>query len=346
MMVIAHPRNYNLFTLNTTFTINFTKIAKDMNSQTSGNKLESAKHNLRIKVLMDKLRNKLKNFSVLDSGGRLVGQVKDVHLDKGRQLNLVISDADTAQNTRPFLLRSSHIQQVNYQSQSLLVDISKTEIQPMLEHRRSQSPGMQSSEKPLDAVQASDTRSPQIGNVNVSPAPTDYASSYTEQISPTEEMQDNLELHENDDLQEYSDAPDIVEEEVIRLLEERLVVNLSKRKVGEVVVRKEIETRMVEVPVQYEVLIVEQVSPELKRLAEIDLGQEEIPTIEATETIRREAQPTVSGEFTSVKTASLLLDAIAKQKSNGCKRVRVEIVLEDTEHQKTYQEWFDRCSGA
>jgi len=320
------------------------QIAKDMNSETSGKKLETADKNLRVKVLLDQLRNKLKNFYVLDSAGRLVGRVKDVHLDKSRQLNLVISDADTDKNSKPFLLRSSHIQQIDHQSKSLLVDISNTEIQPMPEYTRSQIPGMQSSQRPVEAVQGRDTRSPVIGNVNVSPAPTHYASSYADQMSPTEELQENLELPENDDSLEYADAPDIVEEEVIRLLEERLVVNLTKRKVGEVVVRKKIETRMVEVPVQYEVLIVEQVSPELKVLAEIDLGQGEIPAIEATEIVRPDTQPNVSGEFTSLKTASLLLDAIAKQKSHGCKLVRVEVVLEDTQHQKTYQEWFDSCS--
>ena len=59
----------------------------------------------------------------------------------------------------------------------------------------------------------------------------------------------------------------------------------KQRKVGEVIVRKEIETRMVqiEVPVRYEKLIVEQVSPEHKQLAEIDLGQEVVTGIELSE---------------------------------------------------------------
>jgi len=60
-------------------------------------------------------------------------------------------------------------------------------------------------------------------------------------------------------------------EEIIRLLGERLVVDRGKRKIGEVIVRK-IETRMIQVPVRHEV-IVEQVSPERKQLAEINLGK-------------------------------------------------------------------------
>ncbi|MCY7336319.1 MAG: DUF2382 domain-containing protein, partial [Chamaesiphon sp.] len=60
-------------------------------------------------------------------------------------------------------------------------------------------------------------------------------------------------------------------EEVFSLLEERLIVNLSRRKLGEIVIRKEIETQIlqVEVPVQREKLIVEQVSPEYQLLAQI-----------------------------------------------------------------------------
>ncbi len=52
----------------------------------------------------------------------------------------------------------------------------------------------------------------------------------------------------------------------------------------------------------------------------------------------------VSGEFSSPKTASLLLNAIALERNQGCKQVRVTIAVEDESHQKKYQEWFDRCS--
>ena len=67
----------------------------------------------------------------------------------------------------------------------------------------------------------------------------------------------------------------ILTEEVFSLLSERLTVNLNRRKIGEIVVRKEIETQIVQVqvPVRREKLIVEQVSPEYQLLAEIDLDQ-------------------------------------------------------------------------
>ena len=55
-----------------------------------------------------------------------------------------------------------------------------------------------------------------------------------------------------------------VSEEKISLLEERLIVDFVRRKVGEIVIRKEVETCLlqVEVPVRREKLIVEQVSPD------------------------------------------------------------------------------------
>ncbi|MGI0488674.1 DUF2382 domain-containing protein [Pantanalinema rosaneae CENA516] len=64
---------------------------------------------------------------------------------------------------------------------------------------------------------------------------------------------------------------DLRDETVIPLREERLIVDQNRHKVGEVVVRKEIETEIIEVPVQREKLIVEQAGAEPRRLAEIDL---------------------------------------------------------------------------
>jgi len=67
---------------------------------------------------------------------------------------------------------------------------------------------------------------------------------------------------------------EVLEEEIIRLLGERLLLTVASVKL-EVIVRKEIETRMIQVPVRREV-IVEQVSPERKQLAEINLGKKKL----------------------------------------------------------------------
>jgi Domain of unknown function (DUF2382) len=145
----------------------------------------------------------------------------------------------------------------------------------------------------------------------------------------------------------------IVEEDILHLLGEKLIVDRSKRKIGEVIIRKEIETRMVTVPVRRERLIVEQISPENKQLASIDLGEEQLAEIELvspkmTETTNFDHNLdrglTVSGEFTSPKIASLLLNAIAMEQNNGCKRIHITITVDNQEHQQQYQEWFARTS--
>ncbi len=137
----------------------------------------------------------------------------------------------------------------------------------------------------------------------------------------------------------------IVAEETIQLLEERLVVNLHKRKVGEVIVRKEIETRIVEVPIRREKLIVEQVSPEAKQLAVIDLGQTQETEFDAQQVSDNMLSPTVEGRFTSANAAIQFLQAIADQSSPGLRSVHVIIALEDAGSRAIYQHWLEPGSN-
>jgi hypothetical protein len=113
--------------------------------------------------------------------------------------------------------------------------------------------------------------------------------------------------------------------------------------VGEVVVRKEIETRVVQV--RRKKLIVEQVSPTHQQLAEIDLGDGEVTGVESVEEESAEEQPTIRGEFLTLHAAIDILKAIAGQQRHGCAQVRVELVLEDSQFQQTYQRMFDCSTG-
>ncbi|HEY9861854.1 MAG TPA: DUF2382 domain-containing protein, partial [Candidatus Obscuribacterales bacterium] len=138
----------------------------------------------------------------------------------------------------------------------------------------------------------------------------------------------------------------VVEEEAIRLLEERLVVDRSKHKIGEVIVRKAVETQIVEVPVRREKLIVEQISPEHRQLAEIDLGQGDLTAVELANAMSADSQQSVvRGEFTSPGAASQFLDAIAKTHRHGCEKIQVEIVLSDPKLQETYANWLAQYSA-
>jgi stress response protein YsnF len=206
-----------------------------------------------------------------------------------------------------FRLQSQKIKQIHKPTKSVFIDLNKSEIEYMPEYLETETPGEGNSIE-------------QLANNQITNSP----------VEPV-----NLEK--------------VTEEQIISLLEERLVVENSKRKVGEVIVRKVIETRMIQVPVRREKLIVEQISPEHKQLAEIDLGQGEIAGLDLTEVEKLEFTRfdnglTVSGEFSSPKIASLLLNAIALEQNQGCKQVRVTIAVENESHQKKYQEWFDRCS--
>jgi hypothetical protein len=141
---------------------------------------------------------------------------------------------------------------------------------------------------------------------------------------------------------------EIREKQRISLLEEQLKVNYTKRKVGEIRVRKKIETRLIEVPVKWEKLIVEQIGSEPKKLAEIVLGQGEVSGVEFNKLHLTDSnfdRARVSGEFLSVKAAKDLLEAIALQKQSGCAKVRIELILDEPDKQAMYQQMFDRCSA-
>lgn len=141
----------------------------------------------------------------------------------------------------------------------------------------------------------------------------------------------------------------VAEEKIIPLLEERLIIEQNRHKIGEVIIRKKIETEMVQVPVRREKLIVEQIGAEPQQLAEIDLGLPEISrleliTDEKLELTAFDGKFIVSGEFTSPKIASLILNAIALERHHGCNQIKIAISVENEAQQQKYQEWFNRCS--
>ncbi|WP_306299015.1 YsnF/AvaK domain-containing protein [Nostoc sp. T09] len=292
--------------------------------------------NKRVSNLLENLGSKVRNFAVLDKKGQLVGEVRELVLDAGNRLNLVISqrvnqyslESSGKQLTDGYKLlklRSQRIQKIDHPTQSIFVDLEKSEIENMPENLEVNKPGAQIiSDSSNEKIVNNQTTNGSLENTN----------------SSLETTNRNIET---------TNVAEISEENIINLLEERLVVNSNKRKVGDVIVRKEIETRMVQVPVRREKLIVEQVSPEHKQLAEIDLGQEAISSINLTEEAISEVASidnglTVSGLFTSPKIASLLLNAIALEQQSGCQQVRVSIVVDNEEYRQKYQEWFDRCS--
>lgn len=173
------------------------------------------------------------------------------------------------------------------------------------------------------------------------------------------------------DFQTVIAGSDILTSETFALLEERLMVNFTRRKLGEIVVRKEIETHIlqVQVPIRSEKLIVEQVSPEYKLLSEVELGRSNASEMAVSKAIEdgvilannddrtisigldaidrqlnpSSTQPRLGCEMYSVNAARELLNEIANISDlDDCQSVQIEIVLKDDRQRDIYQSLFDR----
>jgi stress response protein YsnF len=288
-----------------------------MNGQASAEKIATAKSITRLNRVPEKVRTKLKSFTVKDNKGHLVGKIKDVYFDANGQLNFVVAGLGS-ENTRIFIVSIKLLKNVDYHQKALFLSINsdQADLLPGVSPAGRQS--LENASEPHSEFNNSELTNPSKVMSNLTDADR------TDENLETDEDEENL---------------DIVDQEVIRLLEERLVINRSKRKVGEVIVRKEIETRMVQVPIQWEKLIVEQVGDDPKVLAEIDLGEGSITGIDLTEIKSDRQEPTVKAEFTSVQKASKILNSIASQPRHGCVKVRLEIVLENKQLEDTYQKW-------
>jgi hypothetical protein len=198
--------------------------------------------------------------------------------------------------------------------------------------------GTASQDTALEAVPAVSAASPTAQSLSVAPVaaerPIQQAS-----IEQPDIKQQNFERS----------SPSLTNEVVIPLLDERLVIDRQRRKVGEVVIRKEIETQVVEVPIHREKLIVEQVSPEYQQIAVVELGPVEVDNhknysfANADDSYATQSS-TVSGEFNSPDEAIQFLTAIAAESHSGTRKVQVKVVLEDAALQATYQRWLAQHS--
>ena len=289
-----------------------------MNGQASAEKVATARSITRLNQVPEKVKTKLKSFTVKDNQGHLAGKIKDVYFDINGQLNFVVAGLGT-ENTRFFLASIKLLKKVDYHQKALFLSINSEQVDML--------PGISANGEP----QSLGFSSKAIGELTN----TEPTNPSTVMLNSTDADRTNENLETTQDEEDF----DVVDQDVIRLLEERLVINRSKRKVGEVIVRKEIQTRMVQVPIQWEKLIVEQVGDDPKVLAEIDLGEGNITGVDLTEIKSDRHEPTVKAEFTSVQKASKILNAIASQPRHGCVKVRIELVLEDKQLEETYQKW-------
>lgn len=125
---------------------------------------------------------------------------------------------------------------------------------------------------------------------------------------------------------------------IIQLLAERLITTQQKQKVAEVVIRKEIKTHIVEVPVRQEKLIIEQVSPSYKKIADIIPESNHFSPAQPDE-ISDARESLFLGRFLNAKTASEFLNTIADVTQGELEQVEVTIRLKDGQLKDTYEYW-------
>jgi stress response protein YsnF len=206
------------------------------------------------------------HFEVRTAQGERVGKVADILMDDIGQLYYLVVAIGSWLHRRLVLVTPEQFR-IDRQTQRIyLIDLTKYQIEhlppyhPALRSNRAiaklskRSRDLISRVKeeaiiaPLEASAALESSAPLEGSPIVPVQPTG-----TRPVAPK--------------------SPKTVALETVRLLEERLVAHRQRRKVGEVIVRKAIETKMIQVPLRREVLIVEQINPEHKQLAVVDLTE-------------------------------------------------------------------------
>ncbi|MEL6930019.1 MAG: DUF2382 domain-containing protein [Cyanobacteria bacterium J06600_6] len=119
--------------------------------------------------------------------------------------------------------------------------------------------------------------------------------------------------------------------EKISLLEEKLQVARRREKVGEVVIRKQVETRMVQLPIRREKLIVEKVGQNAEKLAEVILTEETLNGFNYDELNNGDSLDLHQSKFISPIAARELLSALAELSTSAKLKVRLEIATDSSE---------------
>jgi hypothetical protein len=128
----------------------------------------------------------------------------------------------------------------------------------------------------------------------------------------------------------------------ISLLEEKLKITRRKEKVGEVIVRKQIDTRMVSIPIRRERLIVERVGENPEQLTEVIIAEETVNGFKYNELNDNNHLCHNQSSFLSLSSAQELLTDIRQLSSTANTKIRLEIVTNCSES-KTLSELKKIC---
>jgi hypothetical protein len=137
---------------------------------------------------------------------------------------------------------------------------------------------------------------------------------------------------------------EIRDSQQIPLWSEKLTVNRRQRKVGEVIVRKQVETRMIQVPIQEEKIIIERIGENPEQLAEVVINTSLVNGVPSNNFARENTLHLTKSHYLSVEMAQNFLKAIALLPSAANTTIRLEIMSNSSEEQIEHQQICDRYS--
>ncbi|KST65932.1 DUF2382 domain-containing protein [Mastigocoleus testarum] len=256
----------------------------------------------KIKSTFIRLDKQVISFHVVNLRGTIIASVKDTYTDQKNNLHLLISPLNNPNEHQQYLMDSDWVQQIGTTQKILVVNLSESDI----------------------------TKLPVINQANI----------HGESLTPETNTSSPSKLAETstNEILHSSESREVT----VPLLEERLLVKRDKHKLGEVIIRKKVETHLVQVPVRREILIIEQLGSPNKQLTEIDLAESQVPGVTINTNENKDVNFIVRGELMSPQVASEILREISLQQQNSCKKISLEIEVENHEQQVKYQEIINR----
>lgn len=128
----------------------------------------------------------------------------------------------------------------------------------------------------------------------------------------------------------------------ISLLEEKLQIDRRRQKLGEVVIRKEVETHVIEIPLRKEKLIVERQGVSTEKIAEVVVAEDRVNGFGFDELKKSDRLHITKSHYLSVAQAQDLLHDLGRSAYKGRTKIRIEVVTDSSEHQIKHQNMCDR----
>ncbi|MEL6788320.1 MAG: DUF2382 domain-containing protein [Cyanobacteria bacterium J06607_15] len=128
----------------------------------------------------------------------------------------------------------------------------------------------------------------------------------------------------------------------ISLLEEKLQIARRREKVGEVIIRKQVETRVIKVPLRREKLIVERIGKQPEKLTEVVVAEEKVNGFGYDELTDDATLNSTHSKFLSLSETQSLLAAIEQNPAVSGVKIRLEIVSSSNSVQTELEKICDR----